>query len=135
MFDKINEAKKRLAGIAHRTPVITSNTLNKLVIAEVFLKCESFQRAGAFKFRGAYNAISLLSEKERDCRRRWITFMKILRFFSFALLRVRMTKFSFWTTGLPKYLYTKTFLTTALISYRRKKFLRLQILKNARRRQ
>lgn len=66
MFDKIKEAKKLLEGIAHHTPVITSNTLNKLVNAEVFLKCENFQRAGAFKFRGAYNAIFLLSEKERE---------------------------------------------------------------------
>jgi threo-3-hydroxy-L-aspartate ammonia-lyase len=66
MFDKIKEAKKRLEGIAHRTPVITSNTLNKLVNAEVYLKCENFQRAGAFKFRGAYNAISKLSEKEKQ---------------------------------------------------------------------
>ena len=65
MFDKIKEAKKRLEGIAHRTPVINSKTLNKLVGANVFLKCESFQRAGAFKFRGAFNAISLLSEQEK----------------------------------------------------------------------
>lgn len=66
MFDKIKKAKKRLDGIAHHTPIITSNTLNKLVNADVFLKCENLQRAGAFKFRGAYNAISLLSEKERE---------------------------------------------------------------------
>ena len=65
MFDKIMAAEKRLKGIAHRTPVITSNTLNNLVNAKVFLKCENFQRAGAFKFRGAYNAISNLSEKEK----------------------------------------------------------------------
>jgi len=66
MFDKIKDAKRRLEGIAHQTPVITSITLNKLVDAEVFLKCENFQRAGAFKFRGAYNAISKLSEKEKE---------------------------------------------------------------------
>jgi len=66
MFDKIKDAKRRLEGIAHQTPVITSTTLNKLVDAEVFLKCENFQRAGAFKFRGAYNAISKLSEKEKE---------------------------------------------------------------------
>lgn len=65
-FDKIREAANRLKGIVHHTPVITSNTLNKLVGANVFLKCESFQRAGAFKFRGAYNAIFLLSQKEKD---------------------------------------------------------------------
>lgn len=65
MFEGITAAEKRLKGIAHRTPVITSNTLNNLVGANVFLKCENFQRAGAFKFRGAFNSISLLSEKER----------------------------------------------------------------------
>ena len=66
MFDKIKGAKRRLEEIAHQTPVFTSTTLNKLVDAEVFLKCENFQRAGAFKFRGAYNAISKLSEKEKE---------------------------------------------------------------------
>lgn len=64
-FKKIKDAAKRLKGIVHHTPIITSNTLNKLVGADIFLKCESFQRAGAFKFRGAYNAISLLSENEK----------------------------------------------------------------------
>jgi threo-3-hydroxy-L-aspartate ammonia-lyase len=66
MFDEIKDAKKRLNGIAHHTPVITSTTLNKLVNAEVFLKCENLQRAGAFKFRGAYNAISKLSDNEKQ---------------------------------------------------------------------
>jgi len=66
MFDKIKDAEKQIKGIAHRTPVITSNTLNKLVNAEVFLKCENFQRAGAFKFRGAYNAISKLTDNEKQ---------------------------------------------------------------------
>jgi len=66
MFDKIKEAKKRLYGIAHRTPVITSTTLNNLVNAEVSLKCENFQRAGAFKFRGAYNAILKLTDNEKQ---------------------------------------------------------------------
>jgi threonine dehydratase len=65
MFDKIKLAQKRLEGIAHRTPVLNSTTLNKIVRANVFLKCENFQRMGAFKFRGAYNAISNLSEKEK----------------------------------------------------------------------
>ena len=65
MFGKIKDAEKQIKGIAHRTPVITSNTLNKLVSAEVFLKCENFQRAGAFKFRGAYNAISKLTANEK----------------------------------------------------------------------
>ncbi|MGW1678365.1 threo-3-hydroxy-L-aspartate ammonia-lyase [Saccharopolyspora sp. NPDC002376] len=60
----IQDAADRLNGIAHRTPVLTSSTLNELVGAEVFLKCENFQRMGAFKFRGAYNAISRLSQEQ-----------------------------------------------------------------------
>ncbi|MGP4016165.1 threo-3-hydroxy-L-aspartate ammonia-lyase [Saccharopolyspora sp. 5N708] len=62
--DDVRDAAKRLDGVAHRTPVVTSSTLNELVGAEVFLKCENFQRMGAFKFRGAYNAISRLSPEQ-----------------------------------------------------------------------
>ncbi len=58
-------AAGRLRGIVTRTPVVTSRTLNARVGAEVFLKCESFQRAGAFKFRGAYHAISRLTPGQR----------------------------------------------------------------------
>jgi threonine dehydratase len=54
----VEEAARRLEGVANRTPVLTSRTLNERVGAEVFLKAESFQRGGAFKFRGAYNAVS-----------------------------------------------------------------------------
>lgn len=64
-FDDVLSAAERLAGIAHRTPVHTCRTLDALIGAEVFLKCESFQRMGAFKFRGAYNAMSRLSPEER----------------------------------------------------------------------
>ncbi|MET7288040.1 threo-3-hydroxy-L-aspartate ammonia-lyase [Streptomyces sp. NPDC005573] len=64
-FDDIREAAVRLKGIAHRTPVLTSRTLDSLVGAEVFIKCENFQRIGAFKFRGAYNAISRLTDEQR----------------------------------------------------------------------
>ncbi|MFF2331507.1 MULTISPECIES: threo-3-hydroxy-L-aspartate ammonia-lyase [unclassified Streptomyces] len=60
-FDDVREAAARLNGIAHRTPVLTSRTLNALVGAEVLIKCENFQRVGAFKFRGAYNAAAQLS--------------------------------------------------------------------------
>ncbi|MER6992315.1 threo-3-hydroxy-L-aspartate ammonia-lyase [Saccharopolyspora hirsuta] len=60
----VQDAADRLAGVAHRTPVITSSTLDELVGAEVFVKCENFQRMGAFKFRGAYNAISRLSREQ-----------------------------------------------------------------------
>ncbi|MEV5410317.1 threo-3-hydroxy-L-aspartate ammonia-lyase [Thermopolyspora sp. NPDC052614] len=59
-FDDVREAAARLDGVAHRTPVLTSRTLNALVGAEVFVKCENFQRVGAFKFRGAYNAAARL---------------------------------------------------------------------------
>src|ERR1700712_3211116 len=65
MFERLIAARERLRGQAHVTPIMTSHTLNKLVGAEVFLKCENFQRIGAFKFRGAYNAISQLSEEEK----------------------------------------------------------------------
>ncbi|MEV6266496.1 pyridoxal-phosphate dependent enzyme [Kribbella sp. NPDC051936] len=60
----VRAAADRLAGVAHRTPVLTSRTLDELVGARVFLKAENFQRIGAFKFRGAYNAISKLSPEQ-----------------------------------------------------------------------
>jgi threonine dehydratase len=66
MFEKIINAKKRLSGYANRTPVLTSNTLNEITGSNVFLKCESFQKVGAFKFRGAFNAISQLSDLEKS---------------------------------------------------------------------
>ncbi|MFD2417135.1 pyridoxal-phosphate dependent enzyme [Amycolatopsis pigmentata] len=59
-FDDVRDAATRLAGAAHRTPVLRSRTLDELAGTEVLLKCENFQRAGAFKFRGAYNTISRL---------------------------------------------------------------------------
>ena len=65
MFESIRAASQRLASVAHRTPVITSRTLDARAGASVFLKCENFQRVGAFKFRGAYNAISQLADAER----------------------------------------------------------------------
>lgn len=63
-IDDVRAAGDRLAGVAHRTPVLTSRVLNERVGAEVFLKCENFQRVGAFKFRGAYNAISQLTTEQ-----------------------------------------------------------------------
>lgn len=66
------DAAGRLRGIATRTPIATSRTLDELVGASVFLKCENLQRGGAFKFRGAYNAVSRLSEEDR--RRGVLTF-------------------------------------------------------------
>jgi threonine dehydratase len=61
----VHAAAERLRGVAHRTPVHTSRTLDAMTGARVFLKCENFQRAGAFKFRGAYNAVSKLTDEER----------------------------------------------------------------------
>jgi threonine dehydratase len=58
-------AARRLEGVAHRTPVLTSRTLDERLGARLFLKAENLQRMGAFKFRGAYNAISRLSDGER----------------------------------------------------------------------
>ncbi|MFF1817343.1 pyridoxal-phosphate dependent enzyme [Kribbella sp. NPDC058245] len=60
----VQAAADRIAGVAHRTPVLTSRTLDERVGAQVFLKAENFQRIGAFKFRGAYNAVSRLSPDE-----------------------------------------------------------------------
>ncbi len=64
-FDDIVHAHQRIAGIAHRTPVLTSTTANELTEAHVYFKCENFQRMGAFKFRGAYNAIAQLTSEQR----------------------------------------------------------------------
>jgi threo-3-hydroxy-L-aspartate ammonia-lyase len=65
-FELIKAAQKRLQGHAHVTPVMTSQTLNQLTGAEIFLKCENFQRMGAFKFRGAYNAMSRLTNDQKQ---------------------------------------------------------------------
>ncbi len=56
----------RLNGVVHRTPVLTSETLNRISGATLFFKCENFQKVGAFKFRGASNALLSLSEEERS---------------------------------------------------------------------
>ena len=64
-LDRIRAAAGRLAGLAHRTPLLTSATLDARCGARVCLKAEPFQRGGAFKFRGAYNRLSLLSADER----------------------------------------------------------------------
>ena len=61
----VQDAAQRLRGQANKTPVMCSRTLNEIVGAEVFLKCENFQRVGAFKFRGAFNAMSRLTEDQR----------------------------------------------------------------------
>jgi threonine dehydratase len=61
----VRAAAERLRGVANRTPVHTSRTLDARLGAQVFFKCEPFQRGGAFKFRGAYNAVSKLGDEER----------------------------------------------------------------------
>src|SRR3989449_4438357 len=64
-FADIQDAARQIAGVAHRTPVVTSRMLNDRTSARVFFKCENLQRGGAFKFRGAYNALSRLAQEER----------------------------------------------------------------------
>jgi threo-3-hydroxy-L-aspartate ammonia-lyase len=59
-------AAERLRDVAHRTPVVTSRSLNKRTGMQLFMKCENFQRVGAFKFRGAYHAISRLEPAEKQ---------------------------------------------------------------------
>ena len=61
----IRAAAARLKGIAYRTPVLRSSALDALASNRLYLKCENLQRVGAFKFRGAYNALSLLTPKEK----------------------------------------------------------------------
>jgi threonine dehydratase len=64
-YDDVAAAAGRLEGVAHRTPVAASRTLDERIGARIFFKCENLQRMGAFKFRGAYNALSLLGQDER----------------------------------------------------------------------
>ncbi|MEV5753182.1 pyridoxal-phosphate dependent enzyme [Actinoallomurus sp. NPDC052308] len=64
ILEDVRSAAARIEGVAHRTPVLRSRTLDALVGAEVFLKCENLQRIGAFKFRGAYNAASRLTPEQ-----------------------------------------------------------------------
>jgi threo-3-hydroxy-L-aspartate ammonia-lyase len=65
-FADVEAAARRLSGVAHRTPLVTSRMLDELLGTHVVLKAEGFQRMGAFKFRGAYNAISQLTADERE---------------------------------------------------------------------
>ena len=64
-FADIESAAKQIAGVAHKTPVTTSRTIDAKTGAEVFFKCENLQRAGAFKFRGAYNALSRFTDDQK----------------------------------------------------------------------
>ena len=65
-YQDIEIAAKRLQNKAHITPVFTSTTVDRLTQAQVFFKCENFQRTGSFKFRGAYNALSQLSTAQKQ---------------------------------------------------------------------
>lgn len=64
-FDDISAAALRLHGVAHRTPVMTSRTADQITGAKLFFKCENLQRMGAFKFRGAYNALAQFTSEQR----------------------------------------------------------------------
>ncbi|MDX9754058.1 MAG: pyridoxal-phosphate dependent enzyme [bacterium] len=61
----VQAAMAQIQGVVHRTPVLTCQTLDRLTQASLFFKCENFQKVGAFKFRGAWNAVSLLTQAER----------------------------------------------------------------------
>ena len=65
-FNDVVLAHERIAGVAHRTPVLTSRTADALCGAQLFFKCENFQRAGAFKFRGACNALAQFSPGQKE---------------------------------------------------------------------
>ncbi|MCB0034380.1 MAG: pyridoxal-phosphate dependent enzyme, partial [Anaerolineales bacterium] len=64
--EQVGEAMARLRGVVNQTPVMRSRTVNEMTGAQIHFKCENFQRIGAFKFRGAYNAISQLSEAQKE---------------------------------------------------------------------
>jgi len=63
-IDDIRAAAGRIKGIGHRTPILTSQTLDKMAGLKLFFKCENFQKVGAFKLRGGWNAVSMLSDEE-----------------------------------------------------------------------
>ena len=65
-YADVAAAHARLQGVAHRTPVHTSKTANEITGAQLFFKCENFQRMGAFKFRGAYNALAQFTPEQRQ---------------------------------------------------------------------
>jgi len=65
-IDDVRSAAKRIEGIGHKTPVLTSKTLDQLAGRKLFFKCENFQKVGAFKFRGGWNAVSMLNNKEAE---------------------------------------------------------------------
>ncbi|MCW7546853.1 threo-3-hydroxy-L-aspartate ammonia-lyase [Photorhabdus sp. APURE] len=64
-YDDVIAAARRIEGYAHRTPVLTSRTADEMTGAKLFFKCENYQRMGAFKFRGAFNALSQFNDEQR----------------------------------------------------------------------
>ncbi|NQV29213.1 MAG: pyridoxal-phosphate dependent enzyme [Rhodopirellula sp.] len=62
-FERVQRAATAIAGVAHRTPVMTCSAIDELAGRRLFFKCENFQKVGAFKFRGAFNAIAQLSDE------------------------------------------------------------------------
>ena len=64
-YSDVISAAQKIEGYAHRTPVLTSRTINREIGADLFFKCENLQRMGAFKFRGAFNALSNFDERQR----------------------------------------------------------------------
>ena len=65
-YQDVQDAAQHIQGVAHRTPVLTSRTLNERLGCEVFFKCENLQRVGAFKFRGAFNALSKFTTEQKQ---------------------------------------------------------------------
>jgi len=65
-YSDVEQAARRIDGAAHRTPVLSSRTADAIADASLFFKCENFQRMGAFKFRGAYNAIARFTDAQRQ---------------------------------------------------------------------
>ncbi len=65
VYDDIIAAARRIEGHAYRTPILTSRTADEMTGAKLFFKCENYQRMGAFKFRGAFNALSQFSDEQR----------------------------------------------------------------------
>lgn len=63
-FDDVCAAHKRIRGIIHKTPVLTSSAINNILDTKLFFKCENFQKVGAFKFRGASNAVFSMSKED-----------------------------------------------------------------------
>ena len=64
-YEDVAAAHERIKGVARRTPVLTSSSADQLIGTKLFFKCENLQRMGAFKFRGAYNALAQLNADER----------------------------------------------------------------------